>query len=92
MVTAVDKATAADAASYLAKAYAAAGVNTWAPWLPNSDTDLEAPDEIKAIQRLERDTTTMVLRADIPAGRRLQDHVFRTSVAAATRAGDALNP
>ena len=62
------------------------------PWLPNSDTDLEAPHEIKAIQRLERDTTTMVLRADIPAGRRLQDQVFRTSVAAATRAGDELKP
>jgi len=74
------------AASRLADVYAAAGVGTWALWLPSREADLNAPDDVHQVGALTRDTTTLVMQATLTGQLRRQDGVVRASVAAATRA------
>ena len=83
-----DDGAAAAAAPQLAKAYAEAGVDVWALWVPSLATDLDAPDHVQEVGRLKRDTTTLVMQASLSDERRLHDGVVRTSIAAITRVGD----
>jgi len=88
MLNAHDGAAAAAAACRLNRVYADAGVDGWALWLPSRATDLDAPDDVREVGGLKRDTTTLVMQATVPPGLRLHDGVVRTSIVAATRATD----
>ena len=86
MLNAPGGAAAAAAASQLASAYAAAGVDSWALWVPSCATDLDAPDDVREVDGMKRDTTTLVMRADLRPGLREHAGVVRASIPAATRA------
>ncbi len=81
-----DDGAAAAAVSQLTSVYTDAGVGAWALWLPSRATDLDTPDEMRAVGALKRDTTTLVMQATTLRGLRLHEGVVRTSIAAATRA------
>jgi ribosomal protein S18 acetylase RimI-like enzyme len=76
----------AAAAAQLPGVYSAAGVDAWALWLPSNATSFDAPDEVKRIGTLTRDTTTLVMQATLTPELRIQDGVVGASIAAATRA------
>lgn len=84
----VDVATASTVAARLGTLYAAAGVGTWALWIPSRATDLDAPDTLRAVGGLTRDTTTLVMQAALAPGQTRADGVVRTSLDAAIRASD----
>jgi GNAT superfamily N-acetyltransferase len=84
--SAADGAVVAPIAARLKPVFADAGVDTWALWLPSRATDLDAPDQVHAINGLKRDTTTLVMRKVLSPGLRAHAGVVRTSIAAATRA------
>jgi GNAT superfamily N-acetyltransferase len=84
----LDAGDGADVAARLDGVYSDAGVGVWALWRPSRITDLDARDEVSELGPLTRDTTTLVMRRTIPRGLRLHDGVVRTSVAAASDAGD----
>jgi GNAT superfamily N-acetyltransferase len=83
-----DGAAAEATASRLTGVYADAYVDVWALWMPSRVTDLDAPDEVREVGGLKRDTTTLVMQATLPPGLRHHDRVVRTSIAAATHATD----
>lgn len=76
------------AASELTSVYADAGVDVWALWMPSRLTDLDAPDAVREVGGLKRDTTTLVMQAALPPGLRYHGDVVRTSIATASRAAD----
>jgi len=80
-------ATAAAAAAFTS-VYADAGIDSWALWVPSRATTYDAPDLLTDIDGLTRDTTTLVMVADIPAGLPSYPNVIRTSIEVAGRAGD----
>ena len=88
MLTTADSTTTASAASQLVPGYAEAGVGAWALWIPSRATDLDAPDSVRDVSGLTRDTTTLVMQATLPRGLCQHDSVVRTSIATATRASD----
>jgi ribosomal protein S18 acetylase RimI-like enzyme len=65
--------------------YADAGVDVWAFWLPSHATDLDAPDQVREVGELKRDTTTLVMHKALSGRLRLQAGVVRTSIASVTR-------
>lgn len=65
--------------------YAGAGVDEWALWIPSSATEFDAPDELREVGSLTRDTTTLVMQASIPLGCRPHGRVVRTSIATLLR-------
>ena len=67
-----------------ARVYLRAGVAEWALWLPSAATSFDEPDAVAELPGLRRDTTTLVMAAELPRGLRLHEHVVRTSVASAT--------
>lgn len=73
------------AASELAGLYADAGVDAWALWVPSRVKSLDAADAVRAVDGLERDTTTLVMRATLTNALRRHDHVVPASVAAVAR-------
>jgi ribosomal protein S18 acetylase RimI-like enzyme len=81
-------AAASPIAAELAAVYTAAGVDGWALWLPSRTPNLDAPDDIIAVDGLNRDTTTLVMRAPLRPGLSRHDGVLRASVVAAALAGD----
>jgi ribosomal protein S18 acetylase RimI-like enzyme len=83
-----DGAAATAAASDLTRVYAHAGVDVWALWVPNSAADLDAPDRVREVAGLRRDTTTLVMHAALHRGLRQHDGVVCTSIRSATVAGD----
>jgi GNAT superfamily N-acetyltransferase len=72
---------AATAAVTMTSLYAAAGISQWALWVPSSADDLSAPDRMPEVGALTRDTTTLVMHADIPGGLRPHEGVVETSIA-----------
>lgn len=74
--------------SELAPAYADAGVDVWALWLPSRTTDFDAPDEVQSVGGLERDTTTLVMDKDLTPSLRYDDRVVRTSIDTLKRVTD----
>jgi ribosomal protein S18 acetylase RimI-like enzyme len=72
-------------ASELRDVYANAGVGVWALWLPSASRDLDAPDEVHEVGTLERDTTTLVMRAVLSQHSRLHKGVARISLSALDR-------
>jgi ribosomal protein S18 acetylase RimI-like enzyme len=80
------------AASRLANVYAEAGVDVWALWVPSRATDLDAPDDVREVGQLARDTTTLVMEATLSQELRPHDGVVRTSIAAVTRAASEAVP
>jgi GNAT superfamily N-acetyltransferase len=80
-------------AAEVAAAYEAAGVPSWALWLPTGARSFEAADTVRSVGRLHRDVSTLVMRADLTGPLRRPDaRVRRTTVAAATRATDDAVP
>jgi GNAT superfamily N-acetyltransferase len=69
----------------LAGMYADAGVDAWALWMSSSAMDLDAPDDVPDIPGLQRDTTTLVMKAALPAGLRPHHDVVCTSLAVLVR-------
>jgi GNAT superfamily N-acetyltransferase len=88
MLTAPESGAAAATASLLTSTYAQARVAEWALWVPSRASNLDAPDEAREVGRLKRDTTTLVMQANLAAGLRQHEGVVRASIRAATRAGD----
>ncbi len=88
LLNAHDAAAATAAASQLTSLYSDAGVDAWALWMPSRVTDVDAPDGVREVGGLKRDTTTLVMQATLPPGLRHHDGVVRTSIAAATHATD----
>lgn len=78
---------AAVAASQLRAVYNSADVGGWALWIPRHGVDLDAPDE-RTVDGLERDTTTLVMKARLSATLRQHDSVVRASISAVGRIGD----
>lgn len=76
------------AAGRAARRFRESGVDVWALWMPSYATDLDAPDKVGAMGALKRDTTTLVMRAALPARLQRDDRVVRTSIETANRAGD----
>jgi ribosomal protein S18 acetylase RimI-like enzyme len=72
----------------LATAYGARHVSTWALWIPASSTGFDAPDSVE-LDGLQRDTTTLVMTADLDDRFADHDGVRLTSAACANLAGDA---
>jgi len=81
-------ATAAKVASEVSDLYGQAGVDTWALWIPSRARDLDAADSLAAVGSLKRDTTTVVMHADLGDDLQTNHAVVRTSVDAASLAGD----
>jgi GNAT superfamily N-acetyltransferase len=81
-------ATAANIASEVSDLYGEAGVDTWALWIPSRARDLDEADSLAAVGSLKRDTTTLVMHADLGDDLRSNPAVMRTSVDAASLAGD----
>ena len=71
-----------------AAVFAAAGVSAWAFWVPSTATDLDAPDGVGSVAGCKRDTTTLIMTAELGPQLRAHDGIVRTSIASATRAGD----
>jgi ribosomal protein S18 acetylase RimI-like enzyme len=80
------------AVSELKSTYAGAGVGGWALWVPSTKIDLDAPDDVYRLAGFRRDTTTLVMQADLRAGLQRHDGVVSTSIPVATRAGDESVP
>jgi GNAT superfamily N-acetyltransferase len=85
-------ATAAAVARELSGLYRGAGIDTWALWIPGRSRDFDSPDALAAVGPLERDTTTLVMLADLRAEPCAElgsnPAVVRTSVAAANVVGE----
>src|SRR5262245_49054155 len=71
----------------LAAAYASAGVETWAYWIPSFARALDAQDEI-ALHGVTRDTTTLVMTAVLADQFGPDPEVRPTSVFSAVQATD----
>jgi ribosomal protein S18 acetylase RimI-like enzyme len=80
--------TAAAAARQLTELYRPAGIESWALWLPSPATSLDEPLHVTDVDGMKRDTTTLVMRLQLPRPFPKHDGVIRTSVTAATRASD----
>jgi len=78
---------AADAASELRAVYDSVGVDGWALWIPRHGVDLDAPDDLRAVEGLERDTTTLVMKARLSPTLRPHNSVVRASISAVGRIG-----
>jgi GNAT superfamily N-acetyltransferase len=63
-----DEGAAGAAAVELAELYAGEGVDQWALWLPSGQMDLDAPDTVREVGGLERDTTTLVMSRPLSEG------------------------
>ena len=71
----------------LAAQYRAAGVDEWAYWIASPTADLTTPDDA-TVAGLRRDTTTLVMVAELGPGLERHDGVVATSVESAAVAGD----
>ncbi len=80
-----DPATRSVVASEVARVYADAGVDVWALWVASCAISLDAPDRAQEVPGLERDTTTLVMRALLSPGFRTHDEVVEASMAAIVR-------
>lgn len=72
-------------ASQLVNVYADAGVDTWALWVPSRVADLDAPDSVREVDGMKRDTTTLVMQTTLPQAVQLHGGVVRASLAALKR-------
>lgn len=84
--------SASAAAAELAEVYGAAGVGSWALWLPNAATDFDAPDPVSRVDGMRRATSTLVMTRELSAGFPTRPGVRRTTVQAVSRAGDVPVP
>lgn len=75
-------------AARTASTYVDAGVASWALWISSRATTLDGPDVLHQVDGLARDTTTLVMRADVHPGLRPHDGVVETSIETAAHAGD----
>ncbi len=83
-----DDRAALSVAAELSSVYAAVGIDAWAFWIPSRTTDLDTPDRVRAIDGFTRDTTTLVMQAELRPDRSRHDGVVSASLDAAIRAGD----
>jgi GNAT superfamily N-acetyltransferase len=80
--------SAAAAAADLRELFDDAGVDSWALWLPSSGTGFAAPDTVREVEGMQRDTTSLVMKLEIARWLPRDPRVVRTSVAAAAVASD----
>jgi GNAT superfamily N-acetyltransferase len=80
-----DVGPAAAVVEELGSLYAEADVDVWALWVPSRATDLDAPDEVREMAGLARDTTTLVMRAHLTPGLSRHHGVVRASLASIVR-------
>jgi len=80
--------TVAAAAGEFRRLYSAAGVDTWALWLPSTATNFDDPDMTGTVTGMTRDTTTLVMTLDALDDFPSYPRVVRTSIDAAARVGD----
>ena len=80
--------TASVAAAELKHLYRAAGIGSWALWVPASTPSLGGTDRLTVVGGMRRDATTLAMRLTLPQPSSEPDGVVRTSVAAAGQAGD----
>ncbi|MGI5127911.1 GNAT family N-acetyltransferase [Pseudonocardia sp. CA-107938] len=71
-----------------ATVFTAAGVAEWAFWVSSPATAFAAPDTVSRVAGCKRDTTTLIMTAELRPCLRVHDGIVRTSIASATRAGD----
>jgi hypothetical protein len=45
--------------------YLGAGIKAWALWVPGKAKNFEAPDDIRPVDRLKRDSTTLLMRSTL---------------------------
>jgi hypothetical protein len=71
---------------------AAAGVESWALWVPSPITDLDTADAVRSVGGMTRDPTTLVMTLGLPD--RLPSHpgVLQTTVDVAARGGEVPLP
>jgi ribosomal protein S18 acetylase RimI-like enzyme len=79
-------ATAAEVV-HLTQQYAAAGVDTWAYWVPSVSCDLDDADRAR-VAGATRDVTTLVMVAELSDALQPSPDAARTSIASAGVAGD----
>jgi hypothetical protein len=79
---------ASAAAAELNDVYRRAGITSWAMWLPSSAVRLSEPDQLTGLEGMRRDETTLVMELALTHAPPPADGVIRTSIDAATRAGD----
>ena len=82
------EAVVAGVASELSNLYGEAGIDTWALWIPSDARDLDAADSVAAVGTLKRDTTTLVMHADLGDDLQSNPDVVRTSVDPTSVVGD----
>ncbi len=82
------RAGAADVATEIAAVYTEAQVDAWALWIPSPATALDAPDVVREVGNLQRDTTTLVMDTTLTNRNRRHDHVVPASVAAVASLDD----
>src|SRR4051812_29054690 len=70
----------ADVAETADSIFAQAGVSHWALWVASAARTFDAPDTVRSLGRLARDTTTLVMTADLDSSRSTHDAVVATSV------------
>ena len=80
-----DVGPAAAVVEELGSLYAEADVDVWALWVPSRATDLDAPDEVRDMAGLTRDTTTLIMRG-APDARPVPASWSRPSVSDLNRA------
>jgi GNAT superfamily N-acetyltransferase len=80
--------TASQTAEELADIYAGAGAASWALWLPSPALGFDEPDIVGPVDDMVRDTTTLVMTLDLSDGMPSHPGVLRTTVEAASLAGD----
>lgn len=84
---------ASAAAAELADVYRGSGVDSWALWLPSSQTTFDAADNVTSVDGMRRDVTTVAMTLDLAAGMPLlHARVQRTTAAAANVAGESPVP
>lgn len=81
-------ASAGAVASELAGVYSDAGIDAWALWVPSRAVSLDAPDDVRTVGGLERDTTTLAMQTTLSNDLRRDDRIVAASVAAVARLGD----
>ena len=80
-----DVGPAAAVVEELGSLYAEADVDVWALWVPSRATDLDAPDEVRDMAGLTRDTTTLIIRAHLTPGLCRHHGVVRASLTSIVR-------
>jgi ribosomal protein S18 acetylase RimI-like enzyme len=88
MLDPVDERSAARAAASASHVFQGAGVAAWALWVPSDARDFGATDVVGRVGRMKRDTTTLVMTAELDRAMSSHREVVPTSTMTAVAATD----